>query len=100
MRSNTPTPQSDLPGGIRRRRPVSGDLSGKRAATLWEVRELRIKGLRAAAEQLVRRAEALRAEAERLIKMAEREEAKLARKPRSKPRSAAATPAKPLRRRR
>ncbi|MFK4522171.1 hypothetical protein ABIF90_000152 [Bradyrhizobium japonicum] len=95
MRSNTPT----LPGGIRRRRPVSGDLSGKLAATTSEIRKFRIKELRAAADRLVRRAEALRVEAKRLIKIAEREEAKLTRESRRNPRSPAARRPRALRRR-
>ena len=70
MRSNTPTPRSDdCPGEIRRRRPVSGDLSGKLTATSSEIRKFRIKELRAAADRLVRRAEALRVEAKRLLKI-------------------------------
>ena len=97
MRSNTPTPRSDdLPGEIRRRRPVSGDLSGKLAATSSEIRKFRIKELRAAADRLIRRAEALRVEAKRLLKIARREEAKLARAPRRNPRSAAARRPKAL----
>ena len=97
MRSNTPTPRSDdLPGEIRRRRPVSGDLSGKLTETSSEIRKFRIKELRAAADRLVRRAEALRVEAKRLLKIARREEAKFARAPRRNPRSAAARRPKAL----
>ena len=79
----SPSPKTKaLKSQITRGRPVSGALSGKCAPTPQEVRKLRIKELRAAAEQLVRRAEVLRAEAERLIKIAEREKAKLGRKTR------------------
>ena len=97
MRSNTPTPRSDdLPSEIRRRRLVSGDLSGKLTETSSEIRKFRIKELRAAADRLVRRAEALRVEAKRLLKIARREEAKFARAPRRNPRSAAARRPKAL----
>ncbi len=76
MRSNTLTSLAE----ITRRRPVSGDVSGKLAATPSEIRKFRVEELRAA-DRLVRRAEVLRAEAKRLLKMAEREEAKLTRNP-------------------
>ncbi|MET4091275.1 hypothetical protein ABID60_007019 [Bradyrhizobium sp. S3.5.5] len=96
----TPPPHSDSADAeITHRRPVSGAVSGKLAATPSDIRKFRVRELRAAADRLVQRAEVLRAEAERLLKIAEREEANLARKPRRKPRSAAARPAKPLLRR-
>ncbi|MBR0883784.1 hypothetical protein ABIF65_004317 [Bradyrhizobium japonicum] len=94
----SPSPNTKaLKSQITRGRLVSGALSGKCAPTPQEFRELRIKELRAAAAQLVRRAEVLRAEAERLIKIAEREKAKLARKRRGPTQSAAAPSAKALR---